>query len=128
MDYASPASSLMGLITSIAIGLVLIAASALLLKERSAGPWLMLLGSIATLVGKSTPQTIRLIMDAADSVEGVSPAIEDLMYKSVWAWLAVLGGIFFALGLLLIAIRRRRLEARIKELETIVERRSQPGN
>lgn len=121
MDYASPASSLMGLLTSIAVGLVLIAASALFLKERSAGPWMMLVGAIATLVGKSTPQTIRLIMDSADSVEGVSPAIEDLMYKSVWTWLAVLGGIFFAAGLLLIAIRRRGLDKRIKELETLLQ-------
>jgi len=120
MDYASPLSQLMELLTAVFISALSITASVLFLRERSTGPWLMLVGSIIFAVCL-LPKVIYVSI----SFFGVATneMLEGVMYFTIWNWLAISGSMLFTLGLLLTALRRRGLSKRITELEMLLEAR-----
>lgn len=131
MDYASPATQLLGLLTSVLISLLCLIASVILLRERAAGPWLMLAGSILALIGTAVPQGLYVMESFAANSSGaiyeVSPEIKSLMYFTVWDWLGTSAWFLFSIGLLLVALRRRALARRIAELELLLATRENPG-
>lgn len=124
MDYASPLSQLMELLTAVFISALSITASVLFLRERSAGPWLMLIGSIifaVCLLPKAIYVSISFFGVATNEM------LEGLMYFTIWNWLATSGSMVFCIGLLLTALRRRGLSKRIAELEMLLEARQNRG-
>lgn len=124
MEYASPIAQLMELLTAILISALSITASALFLRERSAGPWLMLIGSIIFALCL-LPKAIYVSI----SFSGVSTnaMLEGVMYFTIWNWLAISASMVFSVGLILTALRRRGLANRIAELETLLEARQNHG-
>lgn len=130
MDYASPSFQLLGVVSSILIGGLAIAASILLLRsERSAGAWTMLAGAILALIGDAVPQSLYAMENFVASYSGSIHHIEDtyqvaiqpLMFYSIWDWLSSAAWFVFMIGLMLVALRRRGLAKRIAELESILE-------
>jgi heme/copper-type cytochrome/quinol oxidase subunit 1 len=123
MDYASPDMQLLGTLTSIFVQLVVIAAAVLFLRERAAGAWVMLAGAIVALIGFSIPQIVYVAISFLGA-DRVSAPVESLMYYSVWTWFSTAGSLVFAVGLFLVALRRRGLAQRIAELETLLDARN----
>ena len=120
MDYASPLSQLMELLTAVFISALSITASAIFLRERSAGPWLMLTGAIVfaiCLLPKAIYVSISFFGAETNAL------LEGVMYFTIWNWLSISASMVFSIGLLLIALRRRGLARRIAELETLLEAR-----
>jgi len=124
MDYASPFSQLMELLTAVFISVLSISASAFFLRERSAGPWLMLVGSVVfaiCLLPKAIYVSISFFGVATNAM------LEGVMYFTIWNWLAISASMVFSIGLILTALRRRGLAKRIVELETLLEARQNRG-
>lgn len=130
MDYASPSFQLLGVLGSILIGGLAIAASILLLRsERSAGAWTMLAAAVSALIGDAVPQSLYAMENFVASYSGSSHHIEDtyqvaiqpLMFYSIWDWLSTVSWFVFMIGLMLVALRRRGLAKRVTELESILE-------
>lgn len=117
MDYASPFAQLMELLTAVFISALTITASALFLRERAAGPWIMLTGAIVFAICL-LPKAIYVSI----SFFGVTTneMLEGLMYFTIWNWLSISASMVFSIGLVLTAIRRRGLAKRITELETLL--------
>src|SRR6218665_2234514 len=96
MDYASPSLQLLGVVSSILIGGLAIAASILLLRsERSVGGWTMLAGGILALIGDAVPQSLYAMENFVASYSGslhiedtYQVAIQPLMFYSIWDWLS----------------------------------------
>jgi len=124
MDYASPFSQLMELLTAVFISALSVTASAIFLRERSAGPWLMLTGSIVfaiCLLPKAIYVSISFFGVATNDM------LEGAMYFTIWNWLSVSASMVFSVGLILTALRRKGLAKRIAELETLLEVRQNRG-
>jgi hypothetical protein len=120
MDYASPFVQLMELLTAVFISAVSITASVLFLRERSAGGWLMLVGSVffaICLLPKAIYVSISFFGVESNTL------LEGVMYFTIWNWLSFSASMVFSIGLLLTALRRRGLAKRIKELETLLDAR-----
>jgi uncharacterized PurR-regulated membrane protein YhhQ (DUF165 family) len=126
MDYASPAVQLLGTLTSILVHLILIVTAVLFLRERATGAWLMLAGAATALIGFTIPQLVYVAISFLGA-DRVSAPVESLMYYSVWTWLSTAGALLFAVGVLLVALRRRGLSNRIEELETLLDARNRSG-
>lgn len=108
----------MELLTAIFISVLGISASAFFLRERSAGPWLMLVGSLVfaiCLLPKAIYVSISFFGVRTNSM------LEGIMYFTIWNWLSISASMVFSIGLLLTALRRRGLSKRITELETLLE-------
>lgn len=127
MEYASPFVQLLGVAGSVLVCILCIIASSLLLKEKNAGPWLMLVGSVAALVGTAVPQTLYAIENFMASYSGAISetyfTIRNVMYYSLWDWLATGAWLLFASGLLLFVFTRRGQARRIAELESVLSAR-----
>lgn len=95
-----------------------ITSACLLLKDRGAGPVLMLTGSVITLIGAGLVHVWTFLQSLG--VVGFSIRILEMLSP-----LGALGWLLFAIGLLLFALRRRSQTARIAELEAIVEAQRQ---
>lgn len=132
MNYASPAVQLLGLVCSVLVCALAIFASVLLLREKSAGSRLMLVGSILALIGTAVPQSIYALENFVASYSSSLAehdtyyVIHNLMYYSIWDWLSTASWMLFSVGLLLVALRRRALAARITELENILSQSAPP--
>lgn len=100
-------------------GGLVIASSILLLRERHLSAWLMLAGSVTTTVSGIALHILPRMM----TVNGTPPNMR--IYLAVSGFSA-LGGLAFAIGLLLHALRRRGQAARIAELELILNSRDTP--
>ena len=106
------------LAVTLLIGSLQIIASVLFLRERHIGPMLMLAGAILSLLaGIGIRVMVVYMAPVSDFNPAISPAISALGF---------LGSLLFFIGLLLLALHRRGLAARITELETILN--SQQGN
>lgn len=95
-----------------------IASAVLLLKEKHAGTWLMLVGGIVSLLGVLGNFAVQLMMffrsgDIELAVRWLTPM----------GALSGLGSLLFAIGLLLHALRERGKASRIAELEAILATR-----
>jgi len=129
MDYASPSFQLLGVVCSILIGAIAIAASILFLRtDRSVGAWTMLAGAIIALIGDAIPQSLYAMENFVATYSGslhledtYQVAIQPLMFYSVWDWLSTAGRLVFVIGLMLVALRRRGFSKRVAELESILE-------
>jgi hypothetical protein len=126
MDYASPALQLLGTLTLIFVHIIVIISSVMFLRERATGAWLMLAGAATALIGFTVPQLIYVAISFLGAGR-VSAPVESLMYYSIWTWLSTAGTLLFAIGLILVAIRRRGLADRIAELERLLNSRNQSG-
>jgi len=103
------------LISVIIIALHVISAL-ILLKERHAGPMLMLAGSAISLLGQISSMVVQVFM-----MRGGPPNIKWLTATSSGA---SLGAILFSIGLLLHALHQRAKANRIAELEAILNSRN----
>lgn len=126
MDYASPSLQLLGTLTSILVHVLVIISTVLFIRERATGAWVMLAGAATALIGFTVPQIIYVAISYLGAGR-VSPPIESLMYYSVWTWLSTGGALLFAIGFVLVALRRRGLANRITELEMLLNSRNQSG-
>ena len=99
-------------------GSLQIIASVLLLRERHIGPILMLGGGILSLLAGTGTQVMVIIMNHTGNFKTEILTAISALYA--------FGSILFFIGLLLFALHRRGLAARITELETILN--SQQGN
>lgn len=97
-----------------------ITSACLLLKERGAGPVLMLIGSAIALIGGSAVHIWVILQNAGLVDSSFSNRIFEMLSP-----LGALGWLLFAIGLLLFALRRRSQTARIAELEAIIEAQRQ---
>lgn len=124
MEYASPFVQLLGVAGSVLVCILCIIASSLLLKEKNAGPWIMLIGSVAALIGTAVPQSLYAIENFMAVSSGAFSdsyfTIRNVMYYSLWDWLSTGAWLLFASGLLLFVFTRRGQARRIAELETIL--------
>jgi hypothetical protein len=108
------------LLFSLLYGAMQITASILLLRERNVGPWLMLAGSVITIVGHFTSQMFVFFMNSGGRIGTVS-SLTTMM--SIASGVGALGSLLFVIGLLLHAFSRRGMANRIAELETILAER-----
>lgn len=124
MDYASPLTQLMELLTAVFIAALGLIGSILFLRERSAGPWIMLAGAILSAIC-ILPKAIYVSI----SFFGVetNSMLEGVMYFTIWNWLAISASMVFSIGFLLTALHRRGLAKRIAEIETVLEARRSHG-
>lgn len=124
MHYASPVLQLFGVICSLLVSAALIFASILFLRDRHTGAWIMLAGGILEFIGIAVPQGVYALENFAASHPGAisdfAPKVEGLMYFSIWDWLSTFAWMLFACGLVLVALQRRRLSGRIRELENFL--------
>lgn len=96
-----------------------ITASAILLRERSTGAYLMLGGAIASVLGfVGSHAFIYLIVSNLDH-QGANMMRLQMMLSG----LALLGNLTFFAGLLLHALRRQAIAERVTELETLIAAR-----
>jgi hypothetical protein len=93
--------------------------SVILLKERHIGAWLMLVGSVVTILGEVGSIVVQFV------------AMRNLGSFGNWQWLTAIAGIsglgalLFAIGLLLHALHQRNKTNRIAELEAILNSRQE---
>lgn len=134
MDYASPTLQLFGVACSLLVAGLAIAASVFFLRsERTAGTWIMLVGSITALMGEGVPQVLYALENFVADHSGVIfetdtyHVIHNVMYFSIWNWLSTTAWLVFMIGLTLVALRRRQLSKRITELESHLEIRNSIG-
>ena len=97
--------------------LLQILAAAILLRERGAATWLMLVASILSGIF-SLSSRFFFGLHAAGLLS--APFETVALYSSSFAAAAVFSEILFVIGLILYALRRRALTTRIAELEQII--------
>jgi hypothetical protein len=102
-------------VLALLLGAMEITIAVMLLKEKGAGPKLMLAGAVAGIVGNLGSAAINFVADVLGA--GDSPYT---FYGIVWA-VSALGSLLFTVGLLLHVLHRRALATRIAELEAILE-------
>ncbi|MBX3741934.1 MAG: hypothetical protein KF712_13140 [Akkermansiaceae bacterium] len=119
MDLASPEIQLLGFcVLLLALGGA-ICASVVFLREKGAGPRIMLVGSILSLTGM-IPQALTQFIDYRAN-KGYEPLeLPQVVYFTFWNWLPTASALVFAGGLLMTAFQRRGLSKRIAELESIL--------
>lgn len=100
------------LLISILLAGLQITAAVLLLRERGAGPWLMLCGGVISVLGPS--------VSAIGSLMGGQSSEPMVITTSS---LRIFGSLLFGIGLLLHALHRRAQGNRIAELEAILAAR-----
>lgn len=122
MDYASPALQLLGFLFSILTVVTGLIASVLFLREKGAGPRIMLAGASLSLVA-IVPQAIYQLVNYYSYKGYEPPEVSAVMYYTVWNWLPGAAGFLFMAGLLLVTLQRRGLSRRISELESILSTR-----
>jgi hypothetical protein len=127
MELASPEIQLLAFcVLLLAVGGA-VGASVVFLREKGAGPKIMLVGSLLSLVGMIPQGLSQLIDYRAD--KGVEPLeLPQLVYYTFWNWLPTASALVFAVGLLMTALQRRSLAKRIGELETILSAHEVAGN
>lgn len=89
-----------------------IASSVLLLRERAPGPWLMLAGSVLSVVGMLASLVLQIYVTRVSGFNNNA-------FLAV-ASLSSLGALLFAIGLLLHALRQKAKANRVAELEGII--------
>ena len=102
------------LLFGLVIGGVQITAAVLLLRDRGAGPWIMLVGAVLSLLGSLSRPVVMMFIHKI----GISNISTPLM---ITGGLSGLGGLLFTAGLLIFALQRRGLRSRIDELERITD-------
>lgn len=119
MSY-SLLSILPWLFTSIIVGVggLNIASALILLKERHSSAWLMLAGAIISVMGNIGAMIAQVFM-----MNSVTFKVEFLIAISSFTYL---GGLLFAIGLLLHALHQRSKSNRIQELEAILASLQKP--
>lgn len=93
-----------------------IASAVILLRERHAGPWLMLAGSAISLVGQAGVMVLQLFPLRRNG--GI-----DFQRIQAASAFSALGALMFAIGLLLVALHLRGRANRVAELEMILQSR-----
>ncbi|RYD17613.1 MAG: hypothetical protein EOP88_25650 [Verrucomicrobiaceae bacterium] len=96
------------------LGAMQITIAILLLKEKGAGPKLMLAGAVASILGNVGSASMSFLADLLNSGDSAIA-----LYWIVSA-VSALGALLFTIGLLLNVLRRRALTTRIAELEAIL--------
>lgn len=96
------------------LGAMQITIAILLLKEKGAGPKLMLAGAVASILGNVGSASMSFLADLLNSGDSAMA-----LYWIVSA-VSALGALLFTIGLLLNVLRRRALTTRIAELEAIL--------
>ncbi len=117
---AAPFQILFIVVGELLVSVTMIAAPILLMRERRVNSWIMLVGSALSVTGNVggpflKDQLFRSIRDDQWIADNVALASNRLV---------PLGSLIFAIGLLLHALHRRRLTARIVELEMILSSRN----
>jgi hypothetical protein len=102
------------LLASLVIGALHITSAVILSKERHLGAWLMLAGSVVMLLGQIAQFAIQIAI-ASGSVN-----VERIHLMAVTSSVSNLGGLTFAVGLLLHALYQRAKIHRVAELEAII--------
>jgi hypothetical protein len=88
-----------------------IVAAVLLLRDRGAGPLMMLIGSVMSLIGGCASHLVWIVLHR--------PFETLRVVGSVASGIGGLGSLLFVAGLLIFALQRRALQARIAELERV---------
>jgi hypothetical protein len=102
---------------SVMSGILQLLAAILLFRERGAATWMILIGSILSVALGLGSRLIFVFHNAGmfgSSFESV------IHYTNILGSVSALGGLLFIVGLVLFALRRRALSARIAELEQII--------
>jgi uncharacterized BrkB/YihY/UPF0761 family membrane protein len=100
---------------------VQIISSVLLLREKHIGPWLMLAGSVITLIGSLVMRVgFAFFLDRI----GMHLSTYQWVFTAISAF-SYFGSFLFGLGLLLYALRQKGRADRIAELEAILHSRHQ---
>ncbi len=119
MDLASPEIKLLGLSVLLLALAGAIVASVVFLREKGAGPRIMLAGAVLSLAGV-VPQALAQFIDYRAN-KGYEPLeLPQIVYYTFWNWLPTASALVFAAGLLMTAFQRRGLSKRISELESIL--------
>ena len=102
---------------NILISILQVIAGGLLFRKRSPESWMILVGSILSGIFVVASHLV-FILQSNGIIEWTSEAI--MLRVNLISAVAALGGMLFITGLILFAIRRRSLTARIAELEQII--------
>lgn len=92
-------------------------AAILLFRERGAASWMILIGSILSLVFGLGSRLVIIFHNAGTFVSSFETLLH---YTNILGAVSALGGMLFIVGLVLYALRRRALATRIAELEQII--------
>ena len=102
---------------SVMSGILQVLAAILLFRERGAPAWMMLIGSILSMAFGLGSRLIIVFHNAGTFESSFETVIH---YANILGAVNALGGMLFIVGLVLYALRRRALSARIAELEQII--------
>lgn len=127
MSAASSILPLVWLVFSLVLGGGQVLAAIMLLKERHAGPWLMLGGALITLLGHGGTQCLVFLANLRGWFGSSRFGIEFPTLITAISSLGAFGSLLFTVGLLLFAFHRRGLAARIAELEQVTRTPSSTG-
>ncbi len=92
-------------------------AAILLFRERGAAAWMILIGSILSMAFGLGSRLVVVFHNAGRFGSSFETLIH---YTNILGAVSALGGMLFIVGLVLYALRRRALAARIAELEQII--------
>jgi hypothetical protein len=102
---------------SVMSGILQVLAAILLFRERGAPAWMMLIGSILSMVFGLGSRLFIFFHNAGTFGSSFETVIH---YTNILGAMSALGGMLFMVGLVLYALRRRALATRITELEQII--------
>lgn len=102
---------------SVMSGILQVLAAILLFRERGAAAWMILIGSILSIVFGLGSRLIFVFHNAGTFGSSFETVIH---YTNILGAVSALGGLLFIVGLVLFALRRRALSTRIAELEQII--------
>jgi hypothetical protein len=98
-------------------GVLQVLAAILLFRERSAAAWMILIGSILSVAFGLGSRLVIFFHNAGTFESSFETVIH---YTNILGAVNALGGMLFIVGLVLFALSRRALSARIAELEQII--------